>query len=393
LSGNIYDFIAALLVTSIVFTTAVFAIPRIVYVNILAVDQQQLRNTGTEVFNVMLLETGYPSDWGSVLNSNYQFDQNVVSRFGLASSEDSSFYILDPEKVQRLVTDDPVGSISYNKVRSLLGIEDYGFTLRIIPPFNATLMKDKFEMNANSLNLEFNVKVSYNDERPIAGATVESTIIYMTQSGSTARLYAAKHQESTDPVGLCNIEQLINAQSGETMTSAIAVFKVTVADLASITLTYQSVPPNNVAEINIVGDEVFLSIPDEPPSPPNNARWIDYVILFDENTFSFLHNGTRSKDDLINYGKGSPFKIWNKNFPGLHFSDQAFLLFSFWTVLPGGGRTSVLIAGPNPNWLGSRILQYGDAAGPRGGASTLKLQRSVFISGMTYIAELTFWKE
>lgn len=383
----------ALLIVSVIFISAVFAIPNVSYTNLFAVDQQQLRNTATQVFNVMLLETGYPSDWGSVLNSSSQFDQNVVSRFGLASSEDSSFYILDPEKVQRLVTDDPVGSISYNKVRSLLGINGYGFSFRIIPPFNVTLMKDKFEVGQNNLDLEFDVRVSYNDGRPIAEAAVDSTLIYMTKTGNTAKLYAAKDRESTDSVGKCRIEKAVNAQGGETMTSAIAVFKVTVADLSSVVLTYQSVPPNNVADINIVGDEVFLSIPDEPPSPPNNARWIDYIIVFDENNFSFLYNGTRSNDDKINYGHGSPFKVWNKNFPGLHYSDQAFLLFSFWTVMPGGGRTSVLIAGPNPNLLGSRVLQYGDAAGPKGGGSTLKFQRTVYISGMTYTAELTFWRE
>lgn len=388
-----YDYMVAAFVIGVIFISAAFAIPTVSYVNLFAVDQQQLRNTATQVFNVMLLETGYPSDWGSVLNANFQFDQSVVSRFGLASSEGSSFYTLDQEKVQRLVTDDPVGSISYNKVRSLLGISDYGFSLRIIPPFNVTLMKDRFEVGQNNLNLEFDVKVSYNDGRPIARATVACTLIYMTKTGNTAKLYATTDRESTDPVGKCRIEKAINAQGGETMTSAIAVFKVTVAELSSVVLTYQSIPPNDVAEINMVGDEVFLSIPDNPPSPPNDARWIDYAIMFDGDSFSFLYNGTRSNEDKINYGHGSPFKIWNKKFPGLHYSDQAFLLFSFWKVLPGGGRTSVLIAGPNPNWLGSRVLQFGDAAGPKGSGSTLTLRRTVFISGMTYIAELTFWKE
>ena len=384
----------ALLVVGVIFTTASVVVPNMAYVNLLAVDQQQLRNTAMQVFNTMLLETGYPGNWGTALNASYQFDSSVVTRFGLASYEDSSFYVLDSEKVQRLVTDDPVGSLSYDQVRTLLGLEGYGFSLRIIPPFNVTLMENQFSMIPSQISLDFDVKVSYNDGRPIAGAVVEATVIYMTQQGgNTAKLYAAAEDGSTDSVGFYSLTKTINAAGGEEMTSAIIAFRVTLADLSSLVLMYQSTPPNNVADVNIVGDQVILSIPDQPPSPPNNARWVDYIIVFDGESFYFIHNGTRSNDDKLNYGSGSQFKVWNKNFPGLHYQNQAFTLFSFWAVLPGGGRTSVMIAGPSPGWQGNRVLQYGDAEGPRGTGLALKFQRTVYISGMTYLAELTFWKE
>jgi len=394
LTGNVYEYLASLLIVSVIFITATNVLPNVGYVNLLAVDQQQLRNAATQAFNTILLETGYPTDWGTILDANYQFDPSSVTRFGLASAEESSFYVLDPEKVQRLVPSDPIGSISYNQVRSLLELEEYGFSLKIIPPFNVTMLKDEFTLSSSQISLDFDVKVLYNDGRPIAGALVDATIIYMTkQGGNTAKFYAAAEETSTDSVGLCYFDETIDTPSGETMTSAIVVFQVTVADLSSIVLTYQSTPPNNVANINIVGDEVILSIPDQPPSPPNNARWVDFIVVFDGESFSFIHNGTRSNDDKLNYGGGSPFKIWNKNYPGLHYQDKVFLLFSFWTVQPGGGRTSVLIAGPNPAWQGNRLLQYGDANGPRNAGAALTLQRTVSIAGTTYIAELTFWKE
>jgi hypothetical protein len=394
LTGNIYEYLASLLIVSVIFITATYALPNIGYVSILAVDQQQLRNAATQAFNTMLLETGYPTSWGTIINADYQFDSDSVTRFGLASAEDSSFYVLDSEKIQRLVAGDAIGSISYNQVRSLLELEEYGFCLKIIPPFNVTLLKDEFTLSSSQINLDFDVKVLYNDGRPIAGALVDATIIYMTkEGGNTAKFYATVEKGSTDSIGLCYFDKTIDALSGETMTSAIIAFKVTVADLSSIVLTYQSTPPNNVADISVVGDEVILSIPDQPPSPPNNARWVDFIVVFDGESFSFIHNGTRSNDDKLNYGGGSPFKIWNKNFPGLHYQDKVFLLFSFWTVLSGGGRTSVLIAGPNPAWQGNRLLQYGDTNGPKNAGSAITLQRTVSIAGMTYLAELTFWKE
>ena len=394
MTGHVYEYLASLLIVSVIFITATNVLPNVGYVNLLAVDQQQLRNAATQAFNTILLETGYPINWGTILDANYQFDPDSVTRFGLASTDESSFYVLDPEKVQRLVPNDPIGSISYNQVRSLLELEEYGFSLKIIPPFNVTMLKDEFTLSSSQISLDFDVKVLYNDGRPIAGALVDATIIYMTkQGGNTAKFYAVVEKNSTDSIGLCYFDKTINAPSGETMTSAIIVFRVTVADLSSIVLTYQSTPPNNVANINIVGDEVILSIPDQPPSPPNNARWVDFIVVFDGESFSFIHNGTRSNDDKLNYGGGSPFKVWNKNYPGLHYQDKVFLLFSFWTVQPGGGRTSVLIAGPNPAWQGNRLLQYGDANGPRNAGAALTLQRTVSIAGTTYIAELTFWKE
>lgn len=392
--GHVYEYLASLLIVSIIFITATKALPNIGYVSLLAVDQQQLRNAATQAFNTMLLETGYPTNWGTVLNDDYQFDPDSVSRFGLASAEDSFFYVLDLDKVQRLVPSDPVGSLSYNKVRALLGLEEYGFFLKIIPPFNVTVLEDEFALDSSQISLDFDLKVLYNDGRPIAGALVEATTIYMTkQGGNTAKFYASAEKDSTDSMGMCLFDRTINAPGGEEMTSAVLVFEVTVADLSSIVLTYQSTPPNNVADINVVGDEVILSIPDQPPSPPNNARWVDYIVVFDGNSFSFIHNGTRSNDDKLNYGGGSPFKVWNKNFPGLHYQDRVFFLFSFWTVMSGGGRTSVMIAGPNPAWQGNRLLQYGDENGPKNAGSALTLQRTVYIAGMTYVAELTFWRE
>ncbi|MDH5783677.1 MAG: hypothetical protein OEZ35_08485, partial [Candidatus Bathyarchaeota archaeon] len=55
-------------------------------------------------------------------------------------------------------------------------------------------------------------------------------------------------------------------------------------------------------------------------------------------------------------------------------------------------RRLVLFLGPDPNWTGSRVAAYGDP-NVAGASSAVKVQRDVIISGMTYIAELTLWKE
>jgi hypothetical protein len=383
--GALYDYLIGITIMGMIFISAVFVVPQLSYVNMLHLDQQQLRNIAGQTLKAILLETGYPADWGA----SDPFDPDSVLRFGLAASNSSSFYVLDPDKVQRLVTENPLGSIGYEKLRELLGLEGYGFSLSIGPPFNVTIRNDEFEFDDDGAEIELEVKVSSRDGLPIANAIVESTVIYSIKDGDTTNLYFITDKYLTDSLGKCRIEKQIDAPSGEKLSDIIIVFRITVADLSTLLVTYQSVPPDNIANITIVGDDIILTA-DQVPTP-RGARWIDYIIAFDSNSFTFLYNGTRDPlNDKLTYGRG--FSVWSRTFPGLSKNNNAFLLFSFWVpVGHGQGRRTVLIAGPNPNWQGSRVLQYGDLPGSSG--SSVKIERNVVISGMTYVVELTLWKE
>jgi hypothetical protein len=374
----------------VIFISAVFAIPTLSYTNLLYLDQQQLRNIASRTLKTIVLETGYPADWGS----SDPFDQDGVKRFGLAEANSSSFYILDPDKVQRLVEDNPLGSIEYEKMRELLGLEGYGFSISILPPFNVTVIKEEFEVTSTKIDLELKVRVSYNNGKPIGNdASVEAIIIYATKTGNTAKLYFIKEITSTDLMGICEIEKEITAPSGEQILDVIVVLRITVADVATMVTIYQEPPPDDIANINIVGDEIILTHPDglPPNSTPPASRWIDNIIEFDDESFSFIYNGTRSPDDLLTYGQG--FKVWNETFSGLKESNPSLILFNFWVLAQDQPATprSVLIAGPGPNLIGSRVLHYGGTSTLS--SSAVKLQRSVVISGMTYIVELSLWKE
>jgi len=388
-TGVLYDHIIGLTIMGTIFISAVFVIPQISYVNLLYLDQQQLRNIAEQTLKAILLQTGYPADWGTTDS----FDPSSVERFGLSKSNSSSFYVLDPDKVQRLVEDNPLGFIEYEKMRELLGLEGYGFSISIIPPFNVTILTEQFDVTSQKIDLKLEVKVSYNDGRRISDATVEAIIVYATKSGSSAKLYSLVERASTDPIGICTIEKHLTAPPGEQFSDVIVVFRVTVADVATRVVIYQDPPPDDIADINIVGDEIILTHPDglPPGSPPPAARWIDNIIEFDEESFLFIYNGTRSPDDLLTYGEG--FKVWNETFSGLKKSNPSFILFNFWVLAQGIPATprSILIAGPSPNMIGSRVLNYGGA--PTSSGSAIKLQRAVVISGMTYIVELAVWKE
>ena len=379
MAGEVYGYIIGLVITGIIFISAVAVVPNLSYVNLLYVDQQQLRNTALETMKAILLQAGSPASWGS----EDPFNQDSVSRFGLACAESSSSYVLDSDKVQRLVVDNPIGYVEYDKMRELLGLEGYGFSICILPPFNVTIEELDFEPP----DLEFEVKVSDNYGTPVPNAIVDSTIIYSTQEGVNSTLHVTIAETAfTGDLGTCKVNETLNPSEG--ISDIIVVFEVTVADLATIFVTYQKNPPEDIANVNLVGDNLILTVPD---ATPRGARWVDNLVMYGEEKLTFLYNGTRSNEDKLTYGEG--YKVWTESFNDLKYHNPTLLIFNFFAVDPGpSARREILVAGPYPNWMGSRVIQYGGAL-EHAGKTAVNLHRTVIISGMTYIVELTLWKE
>ena len=395
MTGTVYDHMLSIVIVGAIFAVAVIVVPNISYVNLLAVDQQQLRNIALDAFKAMLLGIGYPADWGSI----DPFDLNSVQKFGLASVEDSSFYVLDPDKVQRLVIGNPLGYLTYDEMRALLELQDYGFSLRIIPPFNVT-NTDGTSMTPENPPIEllgddedilhYEVKVSYLDGRPIPNAVTRATIVYSTGEEGSFEI-ARPDPVSTDALGLCEDDVTLSL-GGKKNPQVVVILRISVADVATLVVSFGTTPSTDIANINFVGDNVILTSTKDPPDynePPNENIWVDNVVAVgSQDSLLFAYNGTRSQDDKFNTGQGT-FRLWNHTSPGLHDYDPAVFIFSFWAV--DTGRQEVFVAGPYQNLLGHTIFQYGGA--PSSGATAVRLQRSVIISGMTYTAELTLWKE
>jgi len=389
--GGLYDYMITLTIVGIIFISVVFIAPSLSYINLLYIDQQQLRSLAVETLKTMLLGAGYPANWGS----EDPFDPNGNYSFGLAYADSSSFYVLDPDKVQRLVKDNPIGYIEYPRMRKLLGLERYGFNIRIVPPFNFTIL------NAQVVppHISFEVKVSFNDGRPIPNGKVNAVIFYTTQGRGKGPddigevCFGKIDENSTNARGTCKIERMLTPPGQ--ISDVMVLFRVTVADLTTLFVTYQSIRPDDIAKVNMVKDTIILSMPD---SLPRDNRWVDNVIMFswDTNTIMFLYNGSKEhkdkdKDkDMLNYGS---YKVWTKKFNELKYHNPALLIFNFWVVDLGENpaRRSVLIAGPYPNWLGYRVIEYGGVS-PQG-YTAVKLYRNVVISGMTFNVELALWKE
>ncbi len=398
MAGPLYDYIAAVVIVGVLFVSLVVVMPNISYINLLYVDQQQLRNIALEALKTMLLDNGYPVDWGSMED----FNQSKVQRFGLAYADGSSFYILDPDKVQRLNRGNSYGWVEYETARKLLGLEGYGFKLSIIPPFNVTISDRSFEVAPAQANISLGVKVSRHDGRPLANAAAQTTFIYSIyheaqgkSSGNVTVRSTAAETAYTDSLGICEINGTCVNPIGEgwEIKDVIAILRVTVADLVTVVAVYQSINnPAEIIDVWMIEDNITMMIPVNelyPFDQPQEADWVwDVLAYYGEGDLSQLYRGTGDTDKL-NWGQGSPYKIWSRTIRGLKSSDPALIILTLSCVPKNEGRRPLLIAGPSPDCMGFKLLNFGGT--PRG--TTVRVQRTVIISGITYIAEMTLWKE
>jgi hypothetical protein len=91
----VYDHIAAMVIIGLIFVGAVVVLPALNMRDLLSMEQLRLRNTAINVLNSILLDAGYPNDWGLRVNGTFYFEADAVKRFGLASQATSNFYVLD----------------------------------------------------------------------------------------------------------------------------------------------------------------------------------------------------------------------------------------------------------------------------------------------------------
>ncbi len=383
----VFDHIVAILIVGAIFVSTIVVMPTITLGNFEAVDEQQLRNTGLNVFNSMLLDAGEPFNWGAL--SNFQPDDARVKRFGLAKAQESAFYVLDPDKVQKLVPGNPLNTLSYQKTQQLLGLQGYGFRLRIIPPFNVTFLEIP---SVIGYTLTFKTRVAYLAGDPVPRAKISATAVYTKGTASVGT--AVSNVFETNAMGVCegNVQLLT-----ENPTYYVVIVRATVADVATMVVTSGQIFNNTIAKVNLQYDTLILTTTKDPGhynEPPNDEVRIENIFAFDNmGTIWNLYDSTQG--DLgwrFNTGSGF-YEMWNQTFFGLHGFEPVVLIFNFWAVdqVTQHGRQYILVMLAYPDLFGTKVFEYGGS--PTSGTRVVRLQRSVIITSMTYTAELWLWKE
>ena len=388
MAGEAYDHLLALVVLGVMFGAAVVVVPSLSYVNLLYLDQQQLRNVALSALKTIVFDEGYPANWGS-MHGLSQFDASDVKRFGLALLSDPSLYVLDPNKVQRL-SFNPMGNLSYSKVRELLGLTGYDFSIVLRPQFN---VEKSVKIGSDKKTVSFNVNVSRYGGQPLPNAIVSATMFYTMkgpgQDDFDTRIMNMENKY-TDSLGRCNGAVSIPVAPGWEIKDVAVIFKVTVADRTTIVVSEQSTPnPTDVAKVSLVGDYIIATI-DEALPGSKDARWIVNIMMYNSEGSVNLYNATAPPWGEPDLQKGLR-SIWSYIFPSLSYSEPSILVFTIRTDIEGpGGRTFVLLIGPYTMWTQGGVIDLNPA--PVSSGASVSVQRDVIIAGMAYILELRLWK-
>jgi hypothetical protein len=375
-----YDHMIAIVLVGVIFVGTVVAVPAALsFTTFQAVDQQQLRNTALNVFNAMLQGTGSPSNWGS----SFPFDQNNVQTFGLACSSSFSRYLLDSDKVQRLDPDSP-GFIDYARVHTLLKLQGYGFKLSLYRPFKVGW---DIQWGNNWVGVSVNVTRT-EDATPIPNAQVKTNIIVTANNpNKDVPIFIINEvpPKFTDLQGRCQITESVTIPSGYSMERAVAIMHITVAGMDTMVVASKDVSVQEYLKINTFGDTITLTLRGEYYGA-SGARWVKKVYAYDLVDLVTVYDG--DNEDKINAGVGD-YEYWYNTFPGLSTINPAMLLFVFSVPNP---RRLVVVAGPFSFGEPDKIFEFGPTQ-PTGNVVLTTMRRFVVISGMTYVAELTLWKE
>lgn len=392
MTGEAYDHLMAAIVLGAIFIACVFTVPSISYINLLYIDQQQLQNVALSAMKTILFDEGYPNNWGSMHGTN-MFNENDVKRFGLAATNAPSLYVLDPDKVYRLAYN-PMGNISYQRARELLGLTGYGFSLIFHPLFNVSRSVFIEKINAGTRVVRFSANVSRYDGQPVPNAIVRATIIYASTSKGAEIIGASDVLVMTDALGKSAGSKTISIDG--TIDSMIVFFRVTVAGRSTLVASSEDVGTGTmgqIAQINVVGDHVVFTLPQNAGS--NDNRWITNILAYNFETSVSLFNGTgtgTSDDNFLRHGSGV---IWDREFDGLDEAEPAIMICTFRTTIKspdgsGSGRQLAVLIGPFGLWGQGGVMRFNDV--PASSGATASIQRDVIIAGMAYIAELRLWK-
>jgi hypothetical protein len=310
----------------------------------------------------MLLDPGYPYNWGSDNTPQQNMTVFGLAKYGQTSRE---AYILDPDKVLRLNSNasyyfpasaaSSLPNLENYTASSLLNLgKDYGFTLE----FNETLKVCVNQMG--EMTDIYSISVASDYALPMMGANVSATLYYVNSSLLIDHLEPEYNATIYD--GSCILD-LSGNDTGEAKVLVVGVdyYGVHTAKL------YGSVG-TSVLNATLFGSTLIPS-----SSQPYN-----------------IINGADSREiTLIQTNMGyetRDFEVENSGTPTNFTLNSA----------PEPSTVAILAVSENNKLLvGSRdfsMISYRTIPAIRSAASAYSLERTVLIGGVTFTATLYFWR-
>lgn len=311
-----------------------------------ASDRDQLKAAAEKVMTQILLDPGYPYEWGSQ-NIPYQ---NLLS-FGLAQYGQTSrqAYELDPDKVLRLNTT-LQGSRSYyvlpSKASDLLALgNDYGFTLE----FDQTLHTTATKVGTN----KYLIKVTSEYSLPVIAANV-SAILYGLDGKNIVLSSSNFNRTSYD--GTCLLDFVGNYGSSRALIVAINYYGVQVTSILGA---------ENAIKASLLGDNVILN------SSVSISSDVREVIVVQGS------RGTEFRNFTVGYTNPNPPNFLINPFPEP----------SAVGIVGVTDRGNLMIAQRDFSEISYRTIPA-----IRSASSSYSLDRTVLIGGSTFLVTLYLWR-
>jgi hypothetical protein len=318
-----------------------------------ASDKDILKIASEKIMTQMLLDPGYPYNWGSDNTPQQNMTVFGLAKYGQTSRE---AYLLDPDKVLRL-NSTLEGNASYyfpaSNASSLLNLgKDYGFTLE----FNETLKVSVNQMGPTDI---YSISVASDYALPMMGANVSATLYYVNSSTLLIDHLEPKYN-ATIYDGSC-ILYLNGSSTGEAKVLVVGVdyYGVHTAKL------YGNVGPS-VLNATLFGSTLIPGS-SQPYNITNGAAH--------EITLLQTNLGYETKD----------FEVENSGTPTNFTLNSA----------PEPSTVAILAVSGNKLLVASRdfsMISYRTIPAIRSAASAYSLERTVLIGGVTFTATLYFWR-
>lgn len=325
-----------------------------------ASQKDQLKITAEKIMTQILLDPGYPYNWGSDNTSSEN-----LRIFGLAKYGETSrgAYILDPDKVSRL--NSAIGSqwVNPSYAANLLNLgndsaralgQDYGFTLE----FNETMGITFVELSPDV----YSIKITADYNQPIINAHVTAELYYVNESAKIA--YKGPISNTTLYDGTCNL----NFSSINPNTTQSAKALIVIADYYGAHMAKIYAEESNVTTAYLLGRSLIAST-GNPYVVPNGADSLEVVLTKTDQGFMmqrfFVQNvGSPSNFTLNSLPEPSAIAV-------MAVTQEAHLLVAFRDF---------------------SAISYRSIPAVQSAAFAYSIERTVLISGSTYTATLYFWR-
>lgn len=233
-----YEYLfTAILIFSILIASSIMIVP-MVQPSRNVTEKEQIKIVTQKIMTQLVLNTGDPPDWGS--DTSIRSDD--LTAFGLAKYADTTrdAYVLDADKVNRLISNNPSIQINPSTAAKLLNLDaDYGFAIEFYPALDVHIST---ESNKYSITVK-----SPQTGSPIVNAKITAKMFSVTDGNIVG---SDQKEDSTATNGKCTIEF-------DDTNTEMKVLAVAISYNGLNMVTFKAA--ENVKQAKIIGNRLYVN--------------------------------------------------------------------------------------------------------------------------------------